>query len=42
VTPRRPMVAATLEEEEKMRAVLLWGLGIPIPVIILLYLFHVV
>jgi hypothetical protein len=25
-----------------MRAVLLWAVGIPIPVIILLYLFHVV
>ena len=25
-----------------MRAILLWALGIPIPVIILLYLFHVV
>jgi hypothetical protein len=28
--------------EEKMRPVLLWVLGIPIPVIILLYLFHVI
>jgi len=25
-----------------MRPVLLWALGIPIPVIILLYLFHVI
>jgi hypothetical protein len=25
-----------------MRGVLLWALGIPIPVIILLYLFHVI
>jgi len=25
-----------------MRGILLWALGIPIPVIILLYLFHVV
>jgi hypothetical protein len=28
--------------EERMRPVLLWVLGIPIPVIILLYLFHVI
>jgi hypothetical protein len=27
--------------EENMRPVLLWALGIPIPVIILLYVFHV-
>jgi hypothetical protein len=26
----------------KMRGILLWVLGIPIPVIILLYLFHVI
>lgn len=38
---RRPWAVA-LTEEENMRAVLLWALGIPIPVIILLYLFHVV
>jgi hypothetical protein len=35
-------VAIAQEEMENMRAVLLWALGIPIPVIILLYLFHVV
>ena len=29
-------------KEDEMRAVLLWAVGIPIPVIILLYLFHVV
>jgi hypothetical protein len=29
-------------QELTMRAVLLWLLGIPIPVIILLYLFHVI
>jgi hypothetical protein len=28
--------------EEKMRPVLLWALGIPIPVIVLLYVFHVI
>jgi hypothetical protein len=28
--------------EDKMRGMLLWFLGIPIPVIILLYLFHVI
>ncbi|HZB91334.1 MAG TPA: hypothetical protein VE397_07830 [Stellaceae bacterium] len=26
----------------RMRAVLLWALGIPIPVIVLLYIFHVI
>ena len=26
----------------RMRGVLLWAVGIPIPVIILLYLFHVI
>lgn len=29
-------------EEWTMRGVLLWLIGIPIPIIILLYLFHVV
>jgi hypothetical protein len=28
--------------ELKMRGILLWFLGIPIPVIILLYIFHVI
>lgn len=28
--------------EKNMRGVLLWAVGIPIPVIILLYLFHVI
>ncbi len=28
--------------EERMRPVLLWALGIPIPIIILLYVFHVI
>jgi hypothetical protein len=30
------------DEESVMRGILLWLLGIPIPVIILLYLFHVI
>jgi hypothetical protein len=30
------------ERKEAMRGVLLWAVGIPIPVIILLYLFHVI
>jgi hypothetical protein len=30
------------QKEEAMRGVLLWLLGIPIPIIILLYVFHVV
>jgi hypothetical protein len=29
-------------KEDEMRTVFLWAVGIPIPVIILLYLFHVV
>ena len=33
---------ATAQKEEAMRGVLLWLLGIPIPIIILLYVFHVV
>lgn len=32
----------TLTVEGTMRGVLLWALGIPIPVIILLYVFHVI
>jgi hypothetical protein len=35
--------ASTISEEFIMgRGILLWLLGIPIPVIILLYLFHVI
>jgi hypothetical protein len=33
---------AIVQKEEAMRGVLLWLLGIPIPIIILLYVFHVV
>jgi len=33
---------AIAQEEEAMRGVLLWLLGIPIPIIILLYVFHFV
>ncbi len=33
---------AITEEEGVMRGVLLWLLGIPIPIIILLHVFHVV
>ena len=45
--PRRKSVStsratAIAQEEEAMRGVLLWLLGIPIPIIILLYVFHVV
>ena len=35
---QRPII----ERNEEMRGVLLWLIGIPIPIIILLYLFHVV
>jgi hypothetical protein len=38
----RSRVIAITEEEGVMRGVLLWLLGIPIPIIILLYVFHVV
>lgn len=36
-----PVVGATAEENN-MRGILLWAIGLPIPVIILLYLFHVI
>ena len=39
--PGKTFVTVSTKEDE-MRAVLLWAVGIPIPVIILLYLFHVV
>jgi hypothetical protein len=38
----RARAIAITEEEGVMRGVLLWLLGIPIPIIILLYVFHVV
>jgi hypothetical protein len=38
----RSRAIAINEEEGVMRGVLLWLLGIPIPIIILLYVFHVV
>jgi hypothetical protein len=38
----RSRAIAISQEEEAMRGVLLWLLGIPIPVIILLYVFHVI
>jgi len=38
----RKTFAAVSTKEDQMRAVLLWAVGIPIPVIILLYLFRVV
>ncbi len=41
-----PWIAQSLprieDTELNMRGILLWALGIPIPVIILLYLFHVI
>lgn len=39
--PGRTFATVSTKEDE-IRAVLLWLVGIPIPVIILLYLFHVV
>ena len=38
----RSRATAITKEEGVMRGVLLWLLGIPIPIIILLYVFHVV
>jgi hypothetical protein len=38
----RSHAIAITKEEEIMRGVFLWLLGIPIPVIILLYVFHVI
>jgi hypothetical protein len=35
-------ITAVSTKEDDMRGILLWLLGIPIPVIILLYLFHVI
>ena len=44
--PRTPcwigLIGPTDKRRKTMRGVLLWALGIPIPVIILLYLFHVI
>jgi hypothetical protein len=43
-----PFIAAQLcsvafnDRGASMRGILLWALGIPIPIIILLYLFHVI
>ena len=34
--------ARAIAKEEVMRPVLLWLLGVPIPIILLLYVFHVV
>jgi hypothetical protein len=43
VTPRiAPFTVSIAGTELDMRGILLWVLGIPIPVIILLYLFHVI
>jgi hypothetical protein len=39
---RTSRAIAITRQEETMRGVLLWLLGIPIPIIILLYVFHVV
>jgi len=37
-----PRETETRRGDLRMRGILLWALGIPIPVIILLYLFHVI
>ena len=43
LTQSRPTQRASAKcEEPPMRGVLLWALGIPIPVVILLYLFNVI
>jgi len=43
VPPRIAPIIPVIEGTEfDMRGILLWVLGIPIPVIILLYLFHVI
>jgi hypothetical protein len=39
--PERSVLARTLRRKAPMRGILLWLVGIPIPVIILLYLFNV-
>ena len=40
--PRFLNALDTTKRNKAMRGVLLWVLGIPIPIIILLYLFHVI
>jgi hypothetical protein len=41
--PRAGVVSSeALSRGHHMRAILLWALGLPIPIIILLYLFHVI
>jgi hypothetical protein len=42
VNPLRPLALDGKLEATTMRGVLLWLLGVPISVIILLYLFHVI
>ena len=43
VPPRGTTRSDTLQSTGfDMRGILLWALGIPIPIIILLYLFHVI
>jgi hypothetical protein len=43
VPPCSRMKSETLQRSRfDMRGILLWAIGIPIPVIILLYLFHVI
>lgn len=39
---RRRHVLPGNNREVVMRGVLLWALGIPIPILVLLYLFHVI
>ncbi len=39
---RRRVAGAVRNGGEIVRGILLWLLGIPIPVIVLLYLFHVI
>ena len=41
-TWRQAGCSGYIKSEGNMRGALLWFLGIPIPVIILLYLFHVI
>ena len=38
----RPRAIAISQQEEVIPGVLLWLLGIPIPVVILLYVFHII
>lgn len=42
MTMNRAAIRARNSEEAIMRGIMFWALGIPLPVVILLYVFHVI